>query len=94
MKKAIIVSFLVASVIFLLLPASSEELYKCPLGQNVCPALYSSNSEQSSGMTISKLLTGDHEADSETKTELARNSLVYMPTIVLVAVYLLRRKKQ
>lgn len=93
MKKAIIASFLIASVIFLLLPSSSEELYKCPPGGNVCIDLYSSQSEQSSGVTIYKLLSGDYEADSQTKTELARNSLVYVPTIVLVAVYLFRGKK-
>ncbi|HMS23568.1 MAG TPA: hypothetical protein PKB09_02060 [Candidatus Saccharibacteria bacterium] len=93
MKKLVIISFIVAAIIFLLLPSRSEELYRCPDGSTVCPALYSSETKQFTGMTLYGLLTPDNEADDQTYSDLARNSLIFIPPFILLSVYLYNKRK-
>lgn len=99
MKRLVIISFVVSTIIFFLLPSSSlEVLNKCLKPktselEGACPTLpyTDSGSAQLTGLTIYTIIVQDHIADDYTYSEIARNALVFVPSLVLLGVYLFKK---
>lgn len=100
MKRLVIISFVASTIIFLLLPSSSLEVFiKCSTSEEaeldgVCPPLPTTapGQEHFTGLTIYKIIVQDNIAVENTYPEIARNAVVFVPSFILLGVYLFKER--
>jgi hypothetical protein len=79
-KKTIVILVIVSVAIFLLLPASYEQIYKCD--SDICLALYSSRVTGSTYTLLAGLFTGSYGFNDNTIWNLLLNAIVESAVLV------------